>query len=761
MEVCPLPYPGRYEAAAAYVTERGAATLPDEARLVLYALRQQSAHGPVGTARAAGVPEAAAPSIFSVVERAKYNAWLSLGEKMPPMEAMRLFVRALEEEVPDWWALHTAPANGAAANGRPADGGRAAADEGAAGPSVQWEALEPSRASGAGPDAPCSPAPPPRYEHSMVAFGPSVVAFAGNNGRFLGDTHVFSLEERTWERVELEVREYIEMALESGAEEDVDAFDDLLRGDGEGGARPPCLPSAGQAACVYGDYIIAVGGHFNATDLSHAAEGAAAGQPRAEQPPGEPILVRVIDLRRRIVMNVPTTAAPDAGAPGGGEEADAVPINRGGHSCCIIGDTLFMFGGETNRNRRLLNDCHALDLPTMQWSRVRPAGDVPSPRTCHTAAAAYGRYMLVFGGGGSLSQVFSDCYVLDAVSRRWTAVALRGEGHSKGTPAPRAGHGSSLVGSEWYIAGGGNNYGGLLDTICIDLRGLRPAAGPGRGGAAGASLSGSDEEEYDEEEYDEEDGLPVDSLPWRGVAQVSSTSPVASEGLCIVTVDAGDAGGADGDRRPLLLAFGGYNGKYNNAMSVLRPRPRAGGADAADACAAPAGGRRILDLPLPEELRQQQERRELRQIKRFEDENAQRRRSQQATAKGRGGFGFGARDGRVDRKIVVVLQNKLKDMAGKVKVLESQLNLANARLMEMDRLEKENARLRRQLGPEAAPRRTASGSSHGTVGDLGDGDDEDEEDESGGSSSEEDGADGRGAEPAANSRSNSRFWFLS
>ena len=91
---------------------------------------------------------------------------------------------------------------------------------------------------------------------------------------------------------------------------------------------------------------------------------------------------------------------------------------------------------------------------------------------------------------------------------------------------------------------------------------------------------------------------------------------------------------------------------------------------------------------------------------------------------------------------MAILQNKLKDMAGKCKVLESQLNLANKRLVRMDELEKENARLKRLLGEgggqnvsqaRSALRRTASDGSR-RQSSRGENNDEDD------NSDEEDGA---------------------
>ena len=59
---------------------------------MLYALQQQSEHGKC---------EAGRPSTWDVVEQTKWQSWNALGN-MNRMEAMRLFVKTVDEEVPEW-----------------------------------------------------------------------------------------------------------------------------------------------------------------------------------------------------------------------------------------------------------------------------------------------------------------------------------------------------------------------------------------------------------------------------------------------------------------------------------------------------------------------------------------------------------------------------------------------------------------------------------------------------------------------------------
>ena len=67
----------------------GAKAIPDESRLVLYALHQQATIGPCTEPK---------PWAWNVVESAKWQSWVQLGD-MSSVEAMRLYVKLLDEEV--------------------------------------------------------------------------------------------------------------------------------------------------------------------------------------------------------------------------------------------------------------------------------------------------------------------------------------------------------------------------------------------------------------------------------------------------------------------------------------------------------------------------------------------------------------------------------------------------------------------------------------------------------------------------------------
>ncbi|GKA92652.1 acyl-CoA-binding domain-containing protein 6-like protein [Tanacetum coccineum] len=69
----------------------------------------------------------------------------------------------------------------------------------------------------------------------------------------------------------------------------------------------------------------------------------------------------------------------------------------GGQSVSFVCSKLIMFGGE-DKNRRLMNDVHVLDLETMTWNVVDTIQTPQAPIFDHTAAVHAERYLQIFGG---------------------------------------------------------------------------------------------------------------------------------------------------------------------------------------------------------------------------------------------------------------------------------------------------------------------------------------------------------------------------
>ncbi|KAJ0101737.1 hypothetical protein Patl1_05999 [Pistacia atlantica] len=201
------------------------------------------------------------------------------------------------------------------------------------------------------------------------------------------------------------------------------------------------------------------------------------------------------------------------------ETSGKVPAARGGHSVTLVGSRLVIFGGE-DRSRKLLNDVHVLDLEAMTWDTVETTQTPPAPRYDHTAAVHAERYLLVFGGC-SHSIFFSDLHVLDLQTNEWSQPEVQGD-----LVTARAGHAGIAVVDDWFIVGGGDNRNGCPETIVLDMS----------------------------------------KLAWKVLTNVKERDPLASEGLSVSTAV------FDGVKH--LIAFGGYNGKYNNEVFFLQLRPR-------------------------------------------------------------------------------------------------------------------------------------------------------------------------------------------
>ena len=64
-----------------------------------------------------------------------------------------------------------------------------------------------------------------------------------------------------------------------------------------------------------------------------------------------------------------------------------LPLSRSSHGISIIGDRLFMFGGEHEARTPVGSEVWALDLKTdggMEWRALKAQGEPPSPRSVIT-----------------------------------------------------------------------------------------------------------------------------------------------------------------------------------------------------------------------------------------------------------------------------------------------------------------------------------------------------------------------------------------
>ncbi|XP_022946643.1 acyl-CoA-binding domain-containing protein 4-like isoform X2 [Cucurbita moschata] len=475
-----LQYPDRFYAAASYAGFDGSpkssskairSRFSDEAALLLYGLYQQATVG------RCNVPE---PSSWHAMEKSKWKSWNGLGN-MAPVEAMRLFVKILEEEEPGWYSRvsgfvpepepvldvqinNDAKAEPVIENGKSIPETKTISTENGSLPETQdKDVLVEGLGSVVVYDQWISPPvsglrPKARYEHGAAIIQNKMYIFGGNhNGRYLNDLHVLDLRSWAWTKPEAKTQ-----SPESPPEK--------------------LTPCAGHSLISWENKLLSIAGHT--------------------KDPSEAIQVRVFDVQTSNWSTLKTYGKP--------------PVSRGGQSVTLVGTSLVIFGGQ-DAKRTLLNDLHILDLETLTWDEIDAVGAPPSPRSDHAAAVHAERYLLIFGGG-SHATCFNDLHVLDLQAMEWSRPTQQGD-----IPTPRAGHAGVTVGENWFIVGGGDNKNGVSETVVLNMS----------------------------------------TLVWSVVTSVQGRVPIASEGISLVV---SSYGGED-----ILVAFGGYNGRYTNEVNVLKP----------------------------------------------------------------------------------------------------------------------------------------------------------------------------------------------
>ncbi|CAL8471826.1 g11368 [Coccomyxa elongata] len=411
-DACTLPYPDRFHAAVNFFVNSvpGAKAVPDELRLALFALHQQATVGPCTEAKPWG---------WNVVESAKWESWNQLGN-MSSVEAMRLYVKLIEEEQPDWWALakaHKHRLSLLAAEehaGDPDGSGYFSSPPLEAVPVGVWSA----------PFVEGPKRPPPRYEHAAAALGPNLYIVGGNcGGRYLGDVWILALDTLTWTPVSGPAKSAPPTPSQNG-----DAALDALAP-----VSQPLPPCAGHAMIAWGSKLLVLGGHMKAKDTRKEVQ------------------VSAFDTQ-----TTDWTMLEPSGTP---------PTCRGGHSATLVGGNVYIFGGEDS-SRRPMGELLVLDLVSMAWVRPDTSGLPPAARSAHTALAYKNRFLVIFGGG-SVAHCYNDVTLLDTKTNEWSCPQTEGT-----PPTPRAGHAAAMLGDGLYIVGGGNNSAGCADLVCLDMSGL-------------------------------------------------------------------------------------------------------------------------------------------------------------------------------------------------------------------------------------------------------------------------------------------------
>ncbi|TKY73289.1 Host cell factor [Spatholobus suberectus] len=140
------------------------------------------------------------------------------------------------------------------------------------------------------------------------------------------------------------------------------------------------------------------------------------------------------------------------------------PTPRDSHSCTVVGDNLFVFGGTDGT--KLLNDLYILDTSSHTWIFPTVRGEAPEAREGH-GAALVGKRLLVFGGcgrsGDNIREVYyNDLYILNTETFVWKRATTSGT-----PPSPRDSHTCSSWKNKIIVIGGEDEHDYYLSDVHI------------------------------------------------------------------------------------------------------------------------------------------------------------------------------------------------------------------------------------------------------------------------------------------------------
>ena len=142
--------------------------------------------------------------------------------------------------------------------------------------------------------------------------------------------------------------------------------------------------------------------------------------------------------------------------------AGEVPSARSGAKVVDWDDSIFIFGGYTRKDGTYYDDVHRLNVQTCVWTKLAVTGEVPMPRTDHTAVR-YESLMLVFAGYDGKNR-HNDLVALDLDTRKWEEMPKNGS-----VPLPRFGHTSVVYNHSMYVFGGWDGHDTLEDLYQYSL----------------------------------------------------------------------------------------------------------------------------------------------------------------------------------------------------------------------------------------------------------------------------------------------------
>lgn len=123
------------------------------------------------------------------------------------------------------------------------------------------------------------------------------------------------------------------------------------------------------------------------------------------------------------------------------------PPGLSGASTTVVGDTLYVFGGQEVESKHVTRTMYQLDLVQRHWTKLRTNGDLPAERYFHSMCALGDTKLVLFGGqsgdGTNPSEkksiLLADLYTFDIATSTWTYIVARNQ------PAPRYAHCATIL----------------------------------------------------------------------------------------------------------------------------------------------------------------------------------------------------------------------------------------------------------------------------------------------------------------------------
>ncbi|QNE41941.1 galactose oxidase (plasmid) [Hymenobacter sp. NBH84] len=147
-----------------------------------------------------------------------------------------------------------------------------------------------------------------------------------------------------------------------------------------------------------------------------------------------------------------------------------LPLALANHAAAVLGDVLYVFGGESDHGTE--KSLYALNLrhPATGWQR---RADLPGPARAFTALAALGEALYVLGGRETVAgttTVFKDAYRYEPAQDHWAALP--------DMPVALAAHGAAAAGPHALLIPGGDDGVRLQQIEALNRQLATTPAGP-------------------------------------------------------------------------------------------------------------------------------------------------------------------------------------------------------------------------------------------------------------------------------------------